>query len=206
MVENRQLHPGAESLFAAVLHQAATKFRIVDKENELGIRLLSMFSGLDHYKRLYVHQVTEFTGAGAPFIILLLEKHQMIAKNLSSGMRYPVEIEEVEPVLIFSLPQDIGHVFIKEETLGDKVTDLLTKQDIDFEAYPQFSSNYYVTGDNPDMVKLHLPASLMKLLGKLKGLQIEINRKVGIVRTEKNLSEDVLLQLITIGHQVSAEV
>lgn len=178
-------------------------FSIERKGNEIGLELLSLFSGLDHYERLYVHQVTELTNSGAPFIILLLEKHQVLTKSLRSTMRYQAEVEEVEPVLLFSLAHDLGRVMIQKETLGVKIADFFLKQDINFKEYPQFSHNYLVTGDNPDGVKEHMPPTLMKALSIHQGLTVEINQKVGLVRTEKNLSEDVLLQLISIGNQVS---
>lgn len=202
MTESRTLHKSAEAIFQSVLKLAEKRFELIRKDNEVGSQLLSQFSGLDNYERLYVHQVTEFKCASASFIVLLLEKHLTIIKQTANKTRYQEQVEEVEPVLIFSLPEDISNVVIQKETLGDKIADLFTKADIDFEEYPVFSKNYLVVGDKPDLVKQHLPVGLMRSLEKFEDLTVEINGRLGLVRAEKNLTEDLLLQLITIGNQL----
>jgi hypothetical protein len=202
MTQSRTLHKSAETIFQSVLKMAESRFEIIKKDNEVGLQLLSQFSGLDTYERLYVHQITEFKSVSASFIILLLEKHLTIIKQTASKTRYQEAIEEVEPVLIFSLPEDIGKVVIQKETFGDRIAHLFLKADIDFEEYPVFSKNYQVVGDKPDLVKQHLPPRLMRSLEKFEGLIVEINGRLGIVRTEKNLTETVMLQLLAIGNQI----
>lgn len=105
--------------------------------------------------------------------------------------------------MIFSVPHHMGRVFIRKETIGDKINDLFAKIDIDFAEYPTFSSNYYVVGENPELVKAHLPKQLIELLDKVKGLTIEINGNWGLVRTEKNLTERLLLLLLSIGYKMT---
>lgn len=100
----RKLDSATEDLFEHVLTNVAGEFLMERKEIAFGISLLSSFSSLGDYERLYIHKVTEFKSASNSFIILLLEKHLTLVKQLPSGHRYSEEVEEVEPLLFFTLP------------------------------------------------------------------------------------------------------
>jgi hypothetical protein len=80
---------------------------------------------------------------------------------------------------------------------------LLAKVDIDFVDYPNFSKNYYVVGEKADHIKRYLPKELMESLDKVEDMTIELNGNWGLLRTEKNLTENVLLLLISIGYSMT---
>ena len=206
MTAFREINPSANRIFESVLKQVRDDFQIERKDNLTGLKLLSRFDGLKGYRQLFVHKVTEFKKHSNSFIILLMEKHLIITENKS---RYGVfatqerEIEEIEPLLIFSLQHDVGKVMIKNETLTDKLADLFTKIDIDFPDYPSFSSNYLVVGEKPELVKKFLPKGLLATLDSIKNMTIEIEGNWGLLRIEKNLTEDLLLGLIGMGARIT---
>ncbi len=202
MSDYRPLNSATEKLFEAVLQKVDGQLEISRKDHELGLRLLTKFDGLKIYKSLFVHHVTELKGRSGAFIILLVEKHLTIVEQKRSA-RVDKEIEEVEPVLLFSLPHDMGRAYIREETVADKIADMFTKVDIDFHEYPDFSKKYFVAGDSPDKIRKYLPRELMETLEKISDISIEINGNWGLLRTEKNVSENLLLFLISIGYQMT---
>ncbi|HEU5147430.1 MAG TPA: hypothetical protein VFT90_11980, partial [Chryseosolibacter sp.] len=148
MTHSRSLARSTAELFEATLQTVEGKLAIVRKEDRVGIKLLSKFQGLKDYNAVFVHKVTELRGVNNSVIILLIEKHLTIIEHKKTG-RIEKEIEEIEPILLFSVPQEMGRVWIRPETISDKLTDLITKVDIDFKNYPAFSSNYFVAGENP---------------------------------------------------------
>ena len=147
--------------------------------------------------------MTELKNASTSFIILLAEKHSIVIKQLRSGLRYEEEIEEVEPLLFFTLSQDIGKVIVRRETLGEKIVDFFNREDIDFGDYPAFSRKYFVIGEKPDLVREYFPKGLIQSLEKIDDIVVEVNGKIGLVRTEKNLTESLMYQLIDIGSEIS---
>ena len=198
----KHLDPITEKLFESTLHKIENQFEIKRKDTLTGLKLLSRFDELKKYNSLFVHKVVEVKVTHGSFLILLIDKHLTIIET-KRHRRTEKEIEEVEPVLVFSIPQDIGKVYTRKETLADKVLDLITKVDIDFSEYPDFSKNYCVVGENPELVKKHLPKGLMKSLETIKNLTVEINGNWGLLRTERNLTEDVLLFLVSVGNKMT---
>jgi hypothetical protein len=189
-------------LFETTLQEVQGQFDINRKDTSVGLKLLSKFDELKKYRSIFVHKVTELKGQNGSFILLLVEKHLTIIEH-RRGALIEKEIDELEPILIFTIPHDIGKVFIRKETTIDKVIDLFTKVDIDFAENPNFSKNYLVIGDSPDLVRSYLPKGLMDSLEKIKNMTIEINGNWGLIRPERNLSKNVLLLLLSIGYKMT---
>lgn len=198
MTDEKPLDAALVQRFETTLQNGSAGLRIRRDDPGMGLKLLTRFNALKAYQRLYVHSVTELRGARDSFFVLLIEHHQ-------HGRREH-DHEEVEPVLIFSLPQDIGRVVIKPETLGDKLVDLIARIDIDFDAYPIFSRNYYVVGEKPELVRDQLPVNLIEALKDTKGCTVEINGRWGLLRMEKGFSEETLLVLMKVGAKLVAAV
>lgn len=198
----RKIDKSSELLFDTVLQKVQHLFVIKRKLPRVVLDILETFEELNNYNSLFIHKVTELKGKNGSFIILLLEKHSTVTEQSRHG-RITREIEEMEPVLLFTIPYNLGKAYIREETVGDKIADLFYKVDIDFEEYPKFSKNYLVVGEKPDLVRKYLPKGLPESLEKMEALTIEINGHWGLVRPTKNLTEDVLLMLLSIGYNLS---
>ena len=201
MPDFRAIYNSDDKIFDSVLLKVNYQFDIKRKDHTIGLKLLSRFDQLKNYLTLYVHKVTEFKGNTNSFIILLAEKHLTV--NKGRKVRQDVEVEEIEPILIFNAPVDMGKVFITKETIADKIADLFYKVDIDFKEYPTFSKNYFVVGEKPELVKIHLPKGLIESLDKIEDMTVEINGNWGLVRPEKNLTENLLLLMVSIGFKMT---
>lgn len=198
----KPLDPTIENIFEATLQKIKGQLEIKRKDTATGLKLLSRFDELRKYNSLFVHKVVEVKGTHGSFLILLIDKHLTIIET-KRHRRTEKEIEEAEPVLVFSIPHDMGKVYIRKEMLVDKVLDLFTKVDIDFAEFPNFSKNHYVVGEKPDLVKQYMPRSLMKTLDTIKNITVEINGNWGLLRTERNLTEDVLMFLVSLGNKMT---
>jgi hypothetical protein len=58
-------------------------------------------------------------------------------------------------------------------------------------------------GEKPDQLVKYLPKGLIESLDKVKDMTIEINGNWGLLRAEKNLTEDLLLLLMSIGYKMT---
>jgi len=202
MVHFRKIDTISKNVFDTVLEKVKGQFETRALDHDAGLKLISGFDELQKYNSLFVHMVTEFKGASGSFIIMLVEMQLTIFVH--SRRKYaprPKEIEEVEPVLIFNLKHDIGRALIKQESLADKFADLFTKVDVDFEEYPAFSKNYFAVAEKPDLFRANFPVGLLDALGSIRHMTIEINGHWGLLRRGMNLTEDLLLQLISIGQK-----
>ncbi|HCZ36843.1 MAG TPA: hypothetical protein DHV26_13055 [Cytophagales bacterium] len=192
----------SEKLFDLTIQKVQDRFEIRRKELQFGIKLLGKFDELKRYESVFVHKVTELKGRSDSFTLLLIDKHSRIVRRKKNGS-YIEEIQEIEPILVFNLQQDVGKTFIRRETVTDKLVDLFIRVDIDFKEYPNFSKNYLVVGEKPAEIQKCLPKGLLESLEKIDGMIIEINGNMGLVRSEKNLTENLLLQLLSIGYKIA---
>lgn len=197
----REIEHSAGELFEKTLKKVQGQLAINRKDADAGLALLAKFSELENCRRVFVHKVTEFKNHSGSFIVLLVEKHLAIIEQ-KKHVRIEKEIEEVEPILIFNIAEDPGRAHMRKETLADKFADLFTKIDIDFAAYPSFSTNYYLVGEDPEQIKRHFPEKLKKVLNDTPDLIVELNGHYGLIRTERNLTEQNLTLLIGIGKRL----
>ncbi len=205
MTHFRKLDRSSGGVFDSVLQKVKGQFDARTLGLGAALKLVAGFDELKKYKSLFVHRATELKGPSGSFVIVLVEKHQTILESKGRRTYAPrkKDIEEVEPILIFSIQQDIGRALIKPEGLGDKIADLFLKVDIDLKEYPRFSRNYFAVAENPEMFRTHFPKGLLKVLEKIGNMTIEVNGHWGLLRTEKNLTEDLLSLLISIGREMT---
>ena len=200
---NDPIRPEVKKIFWDSINELDSTLKQVRKNHAHGVQLLSRFDMLKQYNEVYVHEVTEFRNTGGSFTLMLLEKHLTIITTNRLRVRSKKNIEEYEPVMTFNVAVDMGKVFVKEETLSEKVLDVFTKADIDFKDFPKFSSKYFVVGENPDLVRQHFPKPLLETLSIAKGMNVEINGTLGLLRPQKNLSKEVLHRILHIGYRLT---
>lgn len=206
MPHSTKLDRASRDVFDKVLREVKGQFDVRALDLGTAVKLVAGFEELKKYKSFFVHRATEIKGSSGTFVIMLVEKHLTIVETPHPGRSYvgqKKDIEEVEPVLIFSIQQNIGRALIRPENLGDKIADLFTKVDIDLKEYPGFSRNYYAIAENPEMFRAHFHKGLLKVLEKVPKMTIEINGHWGLLRREVNLTEDLLRLLLSVGREMT---
>lgn len=93
------------------------------------------------------------------------------------------------------LKKDYGRMYIKPETFTDKLLDLLTRSDVDFDFDPEFSRKYYVVSNDKDSLRYKITPRFLQTIRKYDGLEIEIEGKALIVRLAKPFSVETGMQI-----------
>ena len=97
-------------------------------------------------------------------------------------VKYPYQEKEIiESHYYFlgqlSLRQDFGRVFIKPETIEDKIVELFSPVEIDFKSHPLFSFKYYVLTKDKEHFINKIPEQFFKLMENFRGVSIEFNKR-----------------------------
>ncbi|MEI9918371.1 MAG: hypothetical protein WDO14_06150 [Bacteroidota bacterium] len=202
MLHNSDISSEVVNQFREGLKEFTPALQTSRKAAHQGTALLTKFEMLRQYDAVFVHEVTEVKNKHGNFIVMLVKKHLRILKKVGgtrSRHLAPKEIEEYEPVLVFNLLVDMGKIFIKEETLAEKILDVLTRIDIDFKEFPRFSKNYYMAAEQPDLVRKHFPKRLLAALNDTSDMNVEINGTSGLLRPQKNFSKEVLHSILKVA-------
>jgi len=72
-------------------------------------------------------------------VLLNISYTDVPARSPYSATEYFIQ----EMISITALDQDFGKVYMRPESLGDKINDLFAKVDIDFTMYPKLSKKYF---------------------------------------------------------------
>ncbi len=67
-----------------------------------------------------------------------------------SQMVYRPNIYEMQAWIVATLNKDFGHVIIKQETLTDRITDLITHTELKFDDDKHFNKQFYVLASDHD--------------------------------------------------------
>lgn len=95
----------------------------------------------------------------------------------------------------YKLKEDYGRILIKNETLLDKIKDLIVNIDVDFEEDKDFSKRFLVATNDKVKTQLKLSQRLRNLICEidLDEFVIEINGHDLIIGNEKIIAEETIL-------------
>lgn len=196
-------------LFKEVTQRFEEHFVLAPKGRKYVTDFLDGFDLLSGYGKKQFHKITEFRGGKNKFVVLLVEKEFVEENTFFRRMYYyngdgRQKIDEMEPVVLFKIPENLGEVMIKPETLVDKVSNFFIKVDVDFEEYPAFSKNYFLAANHPELVKAKFPSSILNVLEVIEGLSMEIHGNLVLLTYGKSLTEDVLLFIISVANKMTS--
>jgi hypothetical protein len=101
-------------------------------------------------------------------------------------VKYPLhEINEnyAEIIGIVRLAKDYGRVFIRPETIEDKISELFSRTEVDFENETRFNRKYFTLADQEQRLKTQVSSHFLNTIAKFDDLEIEINGHDLFVRT-----------------------
>jgi len=79
---------------------------------------------------------------------------------------------------------------IKPETIEDKINDLFSHVDIDFDFDKEFSKKYYVIVNNESLFRNNISTQFIETIRDVNGLEIEMNDNILIVRLRKQYTAE----------------
>ena len=94
------------------------------------------------------------------------------------------------------LKKDPGHVFIRPETISDKIVEVFSSGELDFEENPKFSSKYYLLSDNGEQTRKYLDYNFLNAVFELDNVYIEIFEKILLVKFKRKLHKKDVLAII----------
>lgn len=111
------------------------------------------------------------------------------------GGRYSQSHKEFQLCGAKKLPQDFGHIYIRPETMSDKLTEVFKKQEIDFKAHPRFSSSYYmIASDKPKAIAFG-NFNRLDQIAELRGAHIEIKGNILLMKFKRVYDEQDALSM-----------
>lgn len=72
------------------------------------------------------------------------------------------------------LSKEAGHVMIRPERLSDKIVDLFTKRDLDFDSHREFSRKYYLTTSNKALTNRMFSYDFLESVNTFRKIFVEI--------------------------------
>lgn len=103
------------------------------------------------------------------------------------------------------LSRSYGHLVIKKETLRDKLNELVQPLELDFKDDKEFSRRFYVLAKDKDKALYLLTPNLREELKKIHpDVYIEVINEVMMIAREQGAADELLSELIDLGHKISA--
>lgn len=90
----------------------------------------------------------------------------------------------------FEAEKALGHVFVRPETIEDKINEFFTKTEIDFESNPKFSKKYFMLSDNRELTENNVNHKFLSVIEDHNGLHIEIKNNKIITTSLTNMNID----------------
>ncbi len=111
-----------------------------------------------------------------------------------------VSDSEEQCIVLKQMNFGYGRLLIRPENIEDKLIDIFTRQDIDFQKFPVFSSKYYFLADDPQLAKMFTNESRLEIIENQKELILEVNDYLLIAKFARAINYDdcsSLLKFIT---------
>jgi len=162
--------------------------RLTESEEDMIVNNLSTFDTFENYSLAVLSEAVEIIKNGNSSYLLLLNLQTTI-----KGVRIPQyesTISDYELIGLAVLKKKYGRVLIKPETLEDKINDLFSHVDIDFDFDKEFSKKYYVIATNESLFRNSISTQFIETIRDVKGLEIEINDNILIVRLRKQFTPE----------------
>jgi len=93
------------------------------------------------------------------------------------------------------MKQDMKNILIRPETLWDKITDIFSRQDIDFEEHKGFSNKYCLFAKDKEFVKQNLTQQFLDEVYKMDKLYFEFSDKIALSTYNKPITTADTLKL-----------
>jgi hypothetical protein len=175
----------------------ANKLEAISEQEEAKVhKMLSVFECFESYTPAFLTDVVKIKDSFDLYLCLLSLNFEFKGRKTPQNITTTTEQELIGLAV---LHKKYGHVYIRPETLGDKLQELFVKNEIDFEADKEFSRKYYVVADNEMRCRMNLSSGFLSIVKPYNGLEIEINDTILIARFRKPFTKETgeeLLQLL----------
>ena len=137
--------------------------------------------------------------AGVEVVFLVLVFNKTIQYADRFGSLHEDDRCETYPLVVVELNRDYGQAVMRPERLADKVAELFSRNEVDFEEHPQFSRRYYVLSEDETVLRNAVTWEFLNTISLYSGLVIEIRGKTLAATTWKRINPESSLMLTDFG-------
>lgn len=149
------------------------------------LQQLNTFKG---YNQIFLYEGFQLSSNGYNSSLLLLSVNSIIEKVSNRNQIKRKQVTEWEFFGLVNLTKDYGSVYIRPETIADKITELIFPVEIDFSDNPEFSKKYYVLASNEEHLRKQVSQKFLDCIQQFDDLEIEIHGSTLMARTRKPVS------------------
>ena len=153
------------------------------------LKTLGKFKSLKDYNAVYFVQASEIRGTDGQGFLAVVSVNSTI---IHTGSRYQRKeaLTEWEFIGIAKLSSDFGQVYMRPESLQDKINEYFDPLEVDFVFDKEFSKKYFVLTTDETKLRERVTPNFLSAIRKHRGLEIEIQGKDALVRLKKRVSTD----------------
>jgi hypothetical protein len=149
---------------------------------------LSPFSLLKGYELVMLSAAYSLQLPGGKAFFLVLSINSEVSRLQGRNQILRENLTELEFVGFLPLKQDYGQVYIRPETLADKLNEFFAPREIDFAEDKEFSRKYYLLASDEAKLRSRIKPEFLAAIRKYNGLEIEIRGNKLLVRMRKRAS------------------
>jgi hypothetical protein len=112
------------------------------------------------------------------------------------------EAERVGQLVLLSLGDNLGRLWIRPETMSDKVLAWWGEDDLDIVDNPQFSRRYYCQASEPTLVQLKVPDAAWLAIGNRENIVLLAHGNDVIVAKEGPLDSEHSVEIVALGFEL----
>lgn len=173
------------------LLQQKFKAEIINEQVDIFNERLAAFDLAKEFNAFSIKNIFRIPGPRADHYVLIV-----YAADVASGSNR-IHINAKCIAFAFTeLGKQAGHVLIRPESLSDKIVDLFTKRDLDFDSHPEFSRKYYLTTSNKALTNRMLSCEFLDRINHFKKIFLEIYDKRLLMTYKTEMPADKIIPLV----------
>lgn len=184
-------------LISEITQKSKPKIDIQKQHDKFSLDCIEQSLLMENYESIVFHNLFEIIGVSEylGLTIVKVEYSEYHGKYKSAS-------NELKLIGFKKLDRDYGHILIRPETIGDKITEFFIKSELDFEEFPKFSSKYYFLTE--DQAKGYVFASKKRLetIENLDNLNIEVKGNMLIAKFHRSLNSEDFENMIALIRNV----
>ncbi len=187
-----------QKLISKVLGEISRQIGITNIKDSDQAKLrkeLGMFDSFKEYPLVALFDAYEIQHA-YPFNLLILTTNSTIDRIVHRKQINRETIVEHEFVGMGQLQKDYGHVYIRPETIADKINEWVNPIEIDFKTNKKFSQKYYVLASDEPKLREQIASEFLNSISYYGKLEIEILYNRLIVRTRSRISLKSAIKIV----------
>jgi hypothetical protein len=164
---------------------------ICNDDIEIFNERLASFELVKEFNVFSIKNIFKIRAAGADHYVLTV-----YAADVASGSN-KIHIHAKCIAFVYTeLQKQAGHILIRPERLSDKIVDLFTKRDLDFDSHPEFSRKYYLTTSNKSLTNRMLSYEFLDRIDHFKKIFLEIDDNRLLITYKIETPSDKIIPLI----------